>query len=130
MINFINNLFKTKKETFKDKTNFKELVSNKEIQNLFKSFNNYSVEAELRFVGGCVRKIIKDEIVDDIDLSINLKPDKVIEILKKNNIDFYETGIDHGTVTAVINKKKIKKYNVKMAFFALLVKPKIGGSTK
>ena len=108
MINFINNLFKSKKDTFKDKIKFKELVSKKEIQNLFKSFNNYSAEAELRFVGGCVRKIIKDEIVDDIDLSTNLKPENVIEILKKNNINFYETGIDHGTVTAVINKKSFE----------------------
>ena len=59
MINFINNLFKTKRETFKDKTNFKELVSNKVIRDLFKSFNNYSDESELRFVGGCVRKLIR-----------------------------------------------------------------------
>ena len=104
MINFINNLFKTKKETFKDKNNFKELVSNKVVQDLFKSFNTYSDKAEIRFVGGCVRKLINDEIVDDIDLSTNLKPEIVVEILKKNNINFYETGIDHGTITAVIDK--------------------------
>ena len=104
MINFINNLFKTKKGTFKDKNNFKELVSNKAVQDLFKSFNTYSDEAEIRFVGGCVRKLINDEIVDDIDLSTNLKPEIVLEILKKNNINFYETGIDHGTITAVIDK--------------------------
>ena len=104
MINFINNLFKTKKETFKDKNNFKELVSNKVVQDLFKSFNTYSDKAEIRFVGGCVRKLINDEIVDDIDLSTNLKPEIVLEILKKNNINFYETGIDHGTITAVIDK--------------------------
>ncbi len=108
MINFINNLFKSKKETFKDKTNFKELVSKKEIQDLFKSFNTYSDDAELRFVGGCIRKLINDQIVDDIDLSTNLKPENVIEILKKNNINFYETGIDHGTITAVINKKSFE----------------------
>ena len=104
MINLINNLFKTKKGTFKDKNNFKELVSNKVVQDLFKSFNTYSDEAEIRFVGGCVRKLINDEIVDDIDLSTNLKPEIVLEILKKNNINFYETGIDHGTITAVIDK--------------------------
>tara|TARA_Y100000590_G_scaffold299970_1_gene338183 strand:+ start:1 stop:1284 length:1284 start_codon:yes stop_codon:yes gene_type:complete len=108
MINFINNLFKSKKETFKDKTNFIELVSNKEIQDLFKAFNNYSSETELRFVGGCVRKLINDEIVDDIDLSTNKKPETVIEILKKNNINFYETGIDHGTITAVINNRSFE----------------------
>ena len=108
MINFINNLFKSKKQTFKDKTNFKELVSNKEIRDLFKSINTFSDEAELRLVGGCVRKLINGEIVDDIDLSTNLKPEIVIEILKKNNINFYETGIDHGTITAVINEKSFE----------------------
>ena len=108
MINFINNLFKSKKERFKDKANFKELVSNKEIQDLFKSFNTYSDEAELRFVGGCVRKLINDEIVDDIDLSTNLKPEAVIKLLKKNNINFYETGVDHGTITAVINNRSFE----------------------
>ena len=83
MINFINNLFKSKKQTFKDKTNFKELVSNKEIRDLFKSINTFSDEAELRFVGGCVRKLINGEIVDDIDLSTNLRSENIIEILKK-----------------------------------------------
>ena len=87
MINFINNLFKSKKETFKDKTNFKELAAKKEILDLFKSFNTYSEEAELRFVGGCVRKLIHNEKVDDIDLATNLKPEIVTEILKKNNIN-------------------------------------------
>ena len=105
MINFINNLFKSKKDTFKDKNNFKEIVSNKEIQDLFNSFSTYSDEVELRFVGGCVRKLINDEIVDDIDLATNIKPEIVIEILKKNNIKFYTTGIDHGTITAVINNR-------------------------
>ena len=87
---------------------FKELVLKKEIQELFKCFHSFSNQAELRFVGGCVRKLMSDEKVDDIDLSINLKPEIVIEILKKNKIDFYETGIDHGTITAVINKKSFE----------------------
>ena len=108
MIKFIENLFKSKIETFKDKANFKELISNKEIQKLFKSINSHSKEAELRFVGGCLRKLIKDENLDDIDLSTNLKPNEVIEILKKNSINFYETGIEHGTITAVINKKSFE----------------------
>ena len=55
-------------------------------------------------MGGCVRKLINNEKIDDIDLSINLKPDIVVEILK-NKIKFYETGIDHGTITAVVKNK-------------------------
>ena len=108
MIKFLKKLFKSKKNIFKDKTNFKELISNKEIQELFKSFSSYSSEAELRFVGGCIRKIISNEEVDDLDLSTNLKPENVIEILKKNKIRFYETGIEHGTITAIINKKSFE----------------------
>ena len=58
------------------------MILSKEIQQLFKSFNSYSKNAELRFVGGCVRNLISDEKVDDIDLSTNLKLENVIEILK------------------------------------------------
>ena len=108
MIKFLENLFKSKKNAFKDQANFKELVSNQDIKELFKSFNSCSDNAELRFVGGCVRKLISGEKVDDIDLSTNLKPEKVIEVLKKNNINFYETGIEHGTITAVINKRSFE----------------------
>ncbi len=108
MIKFINNLFKSKKETSKYKANFKKLVSNDEIKQLFKLLNNLQNQAEIRFVGGCVRKLIYNEEVDDIDLSTNLSPIEVKELLKKNNIKFHETGIDHGTITAVINKKNFE----------------------
>ena len=103
MIKFLNNFFKLKKSNFENKTNFKKLVSKKVIQYLFKSFSTYSNEAELRFVGGCVRKIINDEKVTDIDLSTNLNPNSVIEVLKKNKINFHKTGIAHGTITAIID---------------------------
>ena len=105
MIKFLKNLLKSNKDQLKDNPNFKELVSNEAIKELFKLFNSYSNQAELRFVGGCVRKLINNEKIDDIDLSINLKPDIVVEILKKNKIKFYETGIDHGTITAVVKNK-------------------------
>ena len=55
-------------------------------------------------MGGCIRKILSNENVDDIDLSTNLQPKDVCKALDKKNIKFYETGIDHGTVTAVIEK--------------------------
>ncbi len=103
MIKFLEKLFKSKKDLFKDKDSFKKLSSSKEIRELFKSFNSYSKDAELRFVGGSVRKLIINEKVDDIDLSTNLRPENVLEILKKNNISFHETGIEHGTITAIIN---------------------------
>ena len=34
---------------------------------LFSSIEDYSETSEIRYVGGCVRKILNNEIIDDID---------------------------------------------------------------
>ena len=70
--------------------------------------NSYSEISEIRFVGGCIRKILNNEQVDDIDLATNLEPNEICEVLKNNQINFYETGIEHGTITAVIDDKKFE----------------------
>ncbi len=108
MIEFFKNFFKSRNNTFKDRDHFRKLVSSDDIKELFKSFNTFSKDAEIRFVGGCIRKLIQDEEIDDIDLSTNLKPEEVIEILKNNKINYYETGIDHGTITAVIQNQSFE----------------------
>ena len=46
--------------------------------------------------------------MDDIDLATNINPDEVILSLKKNNISFFETGKNHGTITAIIDDKKFE----------------------
>ena len=73
---------------------------------IFEAINTYSDKSEVRYVGGCVRKIIKKEKVDDIDLATNLTPSEVCDALKKKEINFYETGKDHGTITAIIEEYK------------------------
>ena len=75
---------------------------------IFDAINSYSSHSEIRYVGGCIRKIINDEKVDDIDLATNLEPKEVCEALKKNNLKYYETGIDHGTITVLINEYKFE----------------------
>jgi len=62
-------------------------------------------EGNAMFVGGCVRNALLGMDVTDIDIATKHKPDKVIEILKGEGIKVIPTGIDHGTVTAVINKQ-------------------------
>ncbi len=55
-------------------------------------------------VGGCVRDSIIGRDIGDIDITTSAKPDEVESVLESNGIDYYETGLKHGTVTAVINK--------------------------
>ena len=86
--------------------NLKNLTNQTSAHKIFEAINNYSENSEARYVGGCIRRIIKKEIVDDIDLATNLNPDEVREALKKKEINFHEAGIKHGTITAFIDEMK------------------------
>ena len=82
---------------------FRSLKKETEIEQIFNAIASFSVGSEIRYVGGCVRKIINKEKVDDIDLAVNLKPTDVCTALKNKEIKYYESGIEHGTITALIN---------------------------
>jgi len=56
-----------------------------------------------RFVGGCVRNAILNEPVGDVDIATVLEPSKVIELLEAAGLKAVPTGIEHGTVTAVVD---------------------------
>ena len=87
---------------------FRNLKKKIEVTKIFDAINSFSKDSEARYVGGCVRKIISKEEVDDIDLAVNLNPSEVCQCLKNNDIEYYESGILHGTVTAIINKHKFE----------------------
>jgi len=86
----------------------KFLENIKEAQIIFSYLNNIGEESKVRFVGGCVRKAICGENIDDIDLATSLEPDEVKKRLNRENIKVVDTGISHGTVTAILNKKKFE----------------------
>ena len=65
-------------------------------------------EGEAFFVGGCVRNALLGEGVDDIDIATKHTPEEVIKRLEAANIKSIPTGIDHGTITAVIDKKSFE----------------------
>ena len=84
----------------------KLLENIKEAQTIFSYLNEN--ETKLRFVGGCVRKVICGENINDIDIATSLEPDEVKRRLNKKDIILIDTGIAHGTVTAILNKKKFE----------------------
>ena len=87
---------------------FRNIKKKTNVEKIFKAISSISSNSEIRYVGGCVRKIINKEEVDDIDLATNISPGDVCEVLKKNNIKYYESGIEHGTITAKINNIKFE----------------------
>ena len=57
------------------------------------------------FVGGCVRKHLLNQKVDDIDIATTLKPDDIIKRFENTQINVKKTGIEHGTLTLVLKNK-------------------------
>ena len=86
----------------------KDLTKNTPSNKIFEAINSYSSGSEVRYVGGCIRKILNKENVDDIDLASNLKPNEICKALKEKKINYFETGIKHGTITAVLEKFKFE----------------------
>ncbi|HEY5346625.1 MAG TPA: CCA tRNA nucleotidyltransferase, partial [Rhizomicrobium sp.] len=60
---------------------------------------------EARFVGGAVRDALTQRAVTDIDIATPLTPQEVMARLAAAHIKSVPTGIDHGTVTAVVSGK-------------------------
>ena len=60
------------------------------------------VLGDARFVGGSVRDTLLGIPVSDVDLATPLPPERVVELLRAAAIKAVPTGIDHGTITAVL----------------------------
>ena len=58
---------------------------------------------EIRLVGGAVRDLILGRTPKDLDLATTAMPENSIDILKRRGIKVIETGLQHGTITAVID---------------------------
>lgn len=83
-------------------THLPSLLSLPSLQRLFSLFDEAG--ATLRLVGGSVRDGLLGLPVSDLDLAVDQDPLWVLELLRKNHIKAIPTGIDHGTITAVIDK--------------------------
>jgi len=55
-----------------------------------------------RYVGGAVRDTLLGIAVKDVDIATPLEPQEVMRRLKAHSITVIPTGIEHGTVTAVL----------------------------
>ena len=99
-INFINKI----------KRNFFPFYKNKEIQFVFNKLQEgYPKETiTARFVGGCVRKYLSNDEIDDIDIATILSSEEIKEKFKNTNFKVIDTGVTHGTVTLVSKKFKLE----------------------
>ncbi len=94
----------------KIKRNLFPFYKNKELKFVFnkiqEGFSNDIVTA--RFVGGCVRKHLTNDKIDDIDIATILSVNEIKEKFKDTNLKIVDTGVKHGTITLVSDKFKLE----------------------
>lgn len=65
-----------------------------------------------RFVGGCVRDALLGRAAKDVDLATPLAPDEVMARLADVGVKAIGTGLDHGTVTAVLDDPAVNHIEI------------------
>ncbi|PZP56080.1 MAG: CCA tRNA nucleotidyltransferase [Micavibrio aeruginosavorus] len=79
------------------------LMASKAVRRIFDILQEDKKLPQTLFVGGCVRNALLKEPVSDIDLATIWTPQQVSGKLKAAGVKVVPTGIDHGTVTAVVD---------------------------
>lgn len=81
-----------------------EFLKNPLVVKLFDLFEKEN--KRLYIVGGAVRNAMLGKEINDIDFATATKPDEVLQILLKNNIEVDVKGMQFGTITAMINDER------------------------
>ena len=89
---------------------FFPFYKNKDLKFVFKKLQEDFPKKPVNamYVGGCVRKYLMGEKIDDIDIATSLTPDQVKEKFKNTKFNVIDTGIKHGTVTLILDKLKLE----------------------
>ena len=82
------------------------LIGEAHIKTLFSIFKNQNTE--IRLVGGSIRDFLMNREIRDIDSATELEPNDVLDLLKKNNIEYDDYAIRYGSIIAYPNNKKIQ----------------------
>lgn len=82
------------------KKEYNEIIPSDAIR-VIETLNNSGYEVYL--VGGCVRDMLMGVEPHDWDICTNAKPEETKRVMKEHKIYTFDSGIKHGTITAVIN---------------------------
>ncbi|KAF1743619.1 hypothetical protein MXB_1976, partial [Myxobolus squamalis] len=93
---------KIKDAEFKIPSEIMSVILTKPVELIYDVFERE--DFEIRIVGGAVRDILLGKTPKDIDFATTAKPHKIKDICHNNDIKCIETGFEHGTLTAVIEK--------------------------
>ncbi len=94
----------------KIKNFFFPFYRNNDLKFVFKRLKkDYSSQSNTAmFVGGCVRKYLLAEKIDDIDIATSLTINEIKERFNNTKFNIVDSGVEHGTVTLISKKLKLE----------------------
>ena len=94
----------------KIKRNFFPFYKDKDLKFVFQKLQEDlpSDKVAARFVGGCVRKHLTNQEIDDIDIATVISSEEIKKKFNNTNFKIIDTGIKHGTITLVSKKFKLE----------------------
>ena len=96
--------------TLNIKKYFFPFYNSKNIKILFKNLEKGETKDKevAMFVGGCVRNYLQSKKIVDIDIATILTPDEIKKKLQHSRFKVIDTGLEHGSVTAVLDDNKFE----------------------
>ena len=89
--------------------NNNKIVNLLNIEHLKFLFSLFEINrSEIRIVGGSIRDLLLGRIIKDVDLATTLEPMDIIELLKKNNINYDDFAIQYGSILAYPFDQKVQ----------------------
>lgn len=96
--------------------NLEKLNKNLDAKKIYDTLNKDEEDVVCLFVGGCVRDLISNREILDVDFATSLTPDKIKRKLEASNIEYDNSFENYGSIKIRLNKKSFEVNTLRKDF--------------
>jgi len=96
--------------------NLEKLNENLDAKKIYDILNTDEEDAVCLFVGGCVRDLISNREILDVDFATSLTPDKIKRKLEASNIEYDNSFENYGSIKIRLNEKSFEVNTLRKDF--------------
>ena len=96
--------------------NLEKLNENLDAKKIYDILNTDEEDAVCLFVGGCVRDLISNREILDVDFATSLTPDKIKRKLEASNIEYDNSFENYGSIKVRLNEKSFEVNTLRKDF--------------
>ena len=96
--------------------NLEKLNENLDAKKIYDILNTDEEDVVCLFVGGCVRDLISNREILDVDFATSLTPDKIKKKLEASNIEYDNSFENYGSIKIRLNEKSFEVNTLRKDF--------------